>query len=172
MSDKTGGSRPSLLQDILFLLLKTGIICLILIVLFTFIYGIFRCEENGMFPSVKDGDLIVYYRLDKEYKVSDVAIVEYKGELSPRRVAATQGDTVDITEEGLTINGALQQESEIYEETLLYEDGIDFPVTLQEGEVFLLGDAREHAEDSRLYGPVRAEETYGKAMLVIRRRGI
>ena len=165
-------SQPSLRQDILFLLLKIGIICLIIIVLFTFIYGVFRCEESGMSPAVKDGDLIVYYRLDKNYVPSDVAVVEYEGRLSPRRVIATEGDTVDITEDGLTVNGALQQESEIYEETLLYEDGIDFPLILEQGEIFLLGDAREHAADSRIYGPVKAEETYGKVMMVIRRRGI
>ena len=164
--------QPSLRQDILFLLLKIGIICLIIIILFTFIYGIFRCEESGMSPAVKDGDLIVYYRLDKNYVSSDVAVVEHEGRLSPRRVIATEGDTIDITEDGLTVNGALQQESEIYEETLLYEDGIDFPLTLEPGEIFLLGDAREHAADSRIYGPVKAEETYGKVMMVIRRRGI
>lgn len=164
--------QPSLMQDILFLLLKIGIICLIVFILFSFIYGVFRCEDGGMSPAIKDGDLIMYYRLDKNYVVSDTAVVRYEDRLVPRRVVAVEGDTVDITEEGLTVNGALQQESEIYEETLLYEDGVDFPLTLESGEIFLLGDAREHAADSRIYGPVKAEDTYGKVIVVIRRRGI
>lgn len=164
--------QPSLLQDVLFLLAKMGIICLIIFILFMFVYGIFRCREGGMTPAVKDGDLVIYYRLDKNYVVSDVAVVEYEGELSPRRVAAAAGDTVDITEEGLMVNGALQQETEIYEETFRYEEGIEFPVTLEEGEIFLLGDAREHAADSRIYGSVKAEDTRGKVMAVLRRRGI
>ncbi len=164
--------QPSLLQDVLFLLLKIGIIALLFFGLFTFVYGIFSCREPGMEPAVKDGDMVIYYRLDKNYQISDTVAVEYQGETMVRRVVAAEGDKVDITEDGLIINGALQQEENIYEETLRYEEGIDFPITIQEGEVFLLGDARENATDSRIYGPVKVRDTLGKVMVIIRRRGI
>ena len=88
-----------------------------------------------------------------------------------RRVVAVEGDTVDITEDGLEVNGYLQQENLIYEKTRRYEEGIDFPVTLKANEVFVLGDARENATDSRVYGVVNIEETKGKVMLIIRKRG-
>ena len=70
---------------------------------------------------------------------------------------------MDITEDGLLVNGSPQQEPGIYEETKRYAEGMDFPVTLQDGEVFVLGDAREDATDSRVYGTVRVEDTLGKS---------
>lgn len=37
---------------------------------------------------------------------------------------------MDITEEGLSVNGYIQQEDDIYMETLPYSEGITFPVTV------------------------------------------
>lgn len=125
-----------------------------------------------MKPSIKAGDVVLYYRIDKRYKAGDTVIVSYKGEDQVRRVAAIAGDTVDISEDGLTINGSIQQEADIYEDTLPYKKGIKYPVTLKEGEVFLLGDKRSEAVDSRLYGAVKVSDTKGKVMLIIRRWGI
>lgn len=71
---------------------------------------------------------------------------------------------------GLLVNGSPQQEPGIYEETKRYAEGMDFPVTLRDEEIFVLGDAREDATDSRVYGIVQADDTLGKVMLVIRRR--
>ena len=72
--------------------------------------------------------------------------------MQARRVLAAAGDEVDITEEGLFINGSLQQEHDIYEETIRYVTGIEFPLMVGEGQVFVLGDGRENAIDSRVYG--------------------
>lgn len=163
---------PSLLQEILFLLLKIGAILMALVLLFTFLFGIFRNVDDSMAPGFREGDLVIFYRLDKAYVASDTLVVEYEGKKQVRRVVAVAGDTVDITEEGLLINGSLQEERRIYEETKRYAQGIDFPVTLKQGEVFLLGDSREHATDSRIYGSVSVKDTLGKVMTLIRRRDI
>lgn len=165
-------NNVSLKQDILFLLLKIGFIFLILLVIFTFVYGVFRNGYANMEPSINAGDLVMYYRLDKNYVAQDVAAISYENKTYALRVVATAGDTVDISENGLVINGSLQQEDNIYEATQIYKEGIDFPVTLQEDEIFLLGDAREHATDSRIFGPVKAKDTLGKVMMILRRRGI
>lgn len=165
-------SEPSLLQDIFYLFLKIAAILVIFILIFTFLLGIFQCKEIGMKPAVKDGDLVIYYRLDKNYRISDVAVLEYEGKKQVRRVVAVGGDTVDITEQGLMVNGSIQEEQEIYTDTSQFQKGIDFPVTLKKGEVFLLGDNRASATDSRIYGPVEVKDTMGKVMTVLRRRGL
>jgi len=85
---------------------------------------------------------------------------------------AVAGDTVDITEDGLLINGSLVQEQNIFGETLHYEDGISLPITIEDGQVFVLGDRRGNSVDSRLYGPVNIKDTLGKVMTIIRRRNI
>lgn len=163
---------PSLLQEILLLLLKIGAILLVLVLLFTFLFGIFRNADDSMAPGFREGDLVIFYRLDKAYVASDTLVVEVEGKKQVRRVVAVAGDTVDITEEGLLINGSLQEERRIYEDTKRFTEGINFPITLKEGEVFLLGDSREHATDSRIYGSVPVKDTLGKVMTLIRRRDI
>ena len=152
--------------------LKLAAIAVAFLLLFTFVYGLHRNTDPDMFPMVKDGDLVLFYRLDKEYAVRDLLLLNYEGGRQVRRVAARAGDTVDITAQGgLIINGARQQEVEIYEETQRYaESGVSFPLTLQEGQLFVLGDARENAADSRVYGPIEIKDTMGKVITVLRRR--
>lgn len=164
--------QPSLLMDIGFLFLKIILIILVLAVIFTFMFGLYRNTDSSMAPSIKDGDLIIFYRLDKDYAARDTVVLEFEGERQVRRVAAAAGDTVDITEDGLFINGALQQEEEIYMPTERYDNGVTFPITLSEGQIFVLGDRRENAADSRVYGAVEVKDTLGKVMLIVRRRNI
>ena len=144
-------------REILYLLLKIVAIATAIVVIFTFIFGVFRYADNAMLPAVKDGDLVFYYRLRKSYVASDLVVLNYQGKEQVRRVIATAGDVVDITEDGLTINGAPQQEHQIYEKTQRYDTGV--------------GDSRENASDSRVYGAVDVKDTKGKVMTIVRRRG-
>lgn len=162
----------SILLDILILVGKILAIVLVFLALFTWLFGLFRNSDPFMAPAIKDGDLVFFYRLDKDYSAQDILVLEVEGRKQVRRVVATAGDQVDVTEEGLIINGAIQQEPAIFYPTYRYEQGIAFPVTLSEGEVFVLGDYRTNAEDSRLYGVVHSEKTLGKVMSIFRRRGI
>lgn len=165
--------QTSALTDLLLLLFKVGLIVVFLLVLFTFFYGITQARDTTMEPAVKEGDIVIYYRPDKDYAAGDAIVVEYNGSLQVRRVVATAGDTVDISSSGgLIINGSTQMETDIYTATYPYTEGITFPVTVGQGEVFVLGDDRTSATDSRIYGAVATSATKGQVMLVIRRRGI
>jgi len=166
-------AATSALKDLMFLLMKLAIICFSFVLLFTFLFGVVRYNDSSMDPSIKDGDIVLFFRnkTDK-YHPRDVVILDFNGKRQVRRVIATAGDTVDITEDGLYINGALQQEQGIYQKTERYQEGVEFPLVVPEGQVFVMGDSRKDATDSRIYGCVRISDTYGKAMAVIRRRGI
>ena len=160
-------------EDLLFLLVKLISIALAFALLFTFLFGIIRVREPSMAPSIKDGDLAVFYRYTKSgYLPGDAIVLAVNGQRQVRRVVAVAGDTVDITEEGLFINGALQQELGIYQKTERYSEGVNFPLTVPEKQVFVLGDSREGATDSRIYDCVKLEDTLGKVMTVLRRRSI
>ena len=164
--------KDTIKDDFLFLLIKIAILVILLVITFVFIFGISRCSDNSMNPSFIDGDLVFYYRLQKEYNIADVVVVEKDDEVQIRRIIAKAGDKVDITEEGLKINGYLQNETSIYEETLPYVEGITFPLEVPENEYFVLGDSRSNAKDSRIYGTVNKEEIKGGVMTLIRRRGL
>lgn len=162
----------SLSKDVYNLVIKIMEGIALLGLLYVFIFGVYQNKDISMAPAIQDGDLIIYYKLDKSYVVSDTVVVEYQGKKQARRVVAQAGDVVDITERGLEVNGSLQQERNIYEDTLLYEDGVDFPLTVGPGEIFVLGDARESAVDSRVYGAVDVDDTLGQVFCIIRRRSI
>ena len=169
---KTHSKQPTVLNELLHLLLKIGIAVLIFWIVFSFVFGVFRVQSNEMKPSLQDGDLVLFYRLDKDIQVSEVAVYEYEGAVHAARVIAREGDVVDIDENGLLINGSYQQESNIYTDTQQFAEGIRFPVTVGKDEVFLLGDNRSSASDSRIYGCVSKSSILGTAVSFFRRRGI
>jgi len=151
---------------------KIGAVALAAVALFSFVYGLHYNREPGMNPAVKDGDLVIYYRWDRDYVAGDLIVLDYQGESQVRRVVAVAGDTVDISERGLVVNGSLQQEREIFFKTERYADGPLLPLTLGEGEVFVLGDAREDVTDSRIYGAVNVTDTKGQVITILRRRNL
>ena len=165
-------AQPSVLSDLLFLFLKVLMIGMFLVLFFTFMFGITQVQDETMDPAVKEGDLAIYYRLDKRSSKDDVLILNIDGNTQIRRVVALPGDTVDMDERGLVINGYSQIESDIYTRTEPYVDGITFPITLAQDEVFVLGDNRPKAVDSRMYGAVKVSATQGKLMTLIRRRNL
>jgi len=161
------------MKDLRFLLLKIGIIVLCFVLLFTFLFGIMRYSDASMDPAIKDGDLVISYRYTQSgYRPQDAVVLKFHGQKQVRRVVAVAGDTVNITEDGLVVNGALQQEPKIYKETQRYAHGVPLPLTVPEGQIFVLGDDRTNATDSRVYGCVKISDTYGKVISVIRWRGI
>jgi signal peptidase I len=161
-----------LIRDLWSLLIKLVAIATVAVLMFSFVFGIYRCSDPYMLPNIRDGDLIIYYRLDKMYSHSDVLVAQYQGRMTSFRVVATAGDQVDIREDGLYVNGYLQLEENIYEKTERFSEGVEFPLTVGEGEVFVLGDSRENSTDSRIFGPISIAETYGKVITIIRRRSI
>ncbi|MBR7146389.1 MAG: signal peptidase I, partial [Oscillospiraceae bacterium] len=87
-----------------------------------------------------------------------------------KRVIATGGQTVDIdfTLGRVYVDGELLQEDYINDLTYL-EEGIEFPLTLGENELFLLGDNRNRSSDSRHYllGGIDERLIIGKAVFRI-----
>lgn len=160
--------KPSVLNDILRLILKVLVIVLVFMLMFTFLFGTAKLQSNSMDPNLKEGDRVIYYRLDKNYVATNCVAFRYNGQTQVMRVVAVAGDTVDMTEDGLVINGALQSEPDPTKDTLLLKEGTSFPVKLGEGEVFLMGDNRPESIDSRKFGPVKAKDTLGELMTVIR----
>lgn len=176
-SKKKASSKPGLLApgsltyDLLMLLAEIGIAVLGAVVIFTFVFGFMRVTDPSMEPRFQDGDLVLFYRVDKRYQARDVAVYEYNGLLTSGRVVAVGGDTVNIDSQGLIVNGAHQQEQGITDETTQVADGVTFPLTVPDDAIFVLGDNRDEAVDSRIVGCVPVDQTYGKVIGLFRRRG-
>ena len=166
-----GIRRNSLAWELLLLVAQVFAIALGCVVVFTFIFGFMRVEDSSMEPRFQNGDLVLFYRLDRDYGSRDVAVFAHEGTMIAGRVVALEGDTVNIDSQGLIVNGAYQQEPGITDDTTQVADGVTFPLTVPDGAVFVLGDNRDEAVDSRIVGCIPADQTFGTVIGLFRRRG-
>ena len=171
-SPKKKKKTPTILEEVLFLTGKIAVVLIILTLLFIFVFGATQVNDASMAPAVQEGDIVFFQRVGRDFAVNDAIVVRYDGQTQVRRIVAVAGDTVDITYDGLVINSLLQQELHIFEETTQFLEGITFPLIVPEGEVFVLGDSRIRARDSRMYGTIQVEDVLGRVVTVIRRRNL
>jgi len=173
LSDNTRRSERSLLlHRVGGLLLKLSIFAVSLLLVFGYLFGLLRYANQNMRPSFQDGDLILFFRLADRYYADEVVVVEYGGERLLERVIAVEGDEVNVTADGLSVNGSLVTEPRVLGETTLFEGGESFPVTVPQGKIFVLGDNREQSVDSRIFGCVDTNDVYGRVIGVFRRRNL
>lgn len=141
--------------------------------LFGFVLGFAIAPNGDMSPNIKEHDLLLYNRLDHGWHAQDVVLIRKNNLTYVGRIIAVQNDTVEITDENTVIlNGNTMIESNIYYETPRYEGFVEYPLTLQKDEYFVLVDMRNGGEDSRYYGVVRKEEIRGTVVTVIRRNNL
>ncbi len=82
-------------------------------------------------------------------------------ELYVKRVIAIPGDTVAITETGVTLNG--QPLAEPYVDPKNWVDRtILFAMTMRSGQYFVMGDNRDNSIDSRMFGAIDRSSMVGK----------
>ena len=166
-------------RDYQYFLLRLIILLLLLWVLFFKLIGVIRMPTGDMYPRIDAGDLVMFYRLDTNPSAQDVvalrrAVPTLSGEQTMvLRVVAVAGDTVEVTETGfLKINGNVMDERNIFYPTPRYENYVEYPLTLEEGECFALADSRNGGTDSRFFGPVNNSEILGTVITIVRRNAL
>ena len=154
-----------------------ALVCSVLVVVlvFTFCIRLIGVDGHSMVPTLQDGDrlLVTTSLLSGEYKYGDIVIIQKGafagGEPIVKRVIATGGQTVDIDFEtgAVYVDGALLEEDYINELTFV-EEGTEFPLTVPEGSIFVMGDNRNHSSDSRdvTLGTVDTRYLLGKAEFI------
>ena len=168
MPEKKKAGRPG---RVLRLIIKAAALALAALFIFTFVLGIGIYHGNGMHPALKDGDLVIIWRLG-ELRAGD--IVRYQdpetGEARYSRIAGLPGWTIEITEQGgLKTNGYVPNEEVFYRTAPHEGSGIGYPYEVPEGTYFLLDDYRTIGRDSRDFGGIKSPD--GRAVFVVRRRG-
>ena len=158
-------------QDWISLLLRLLFLVLAGFILFTQVFMVTQISGNEMFPAVKDGDLVIAFRMQQDYFKNDVVVYTANGETRIGRLVARGTDVVGLDDSGeLRVNGT-NQAGEIMYPTYAKE-GLEYPYEVPEGHVFVLGDYRTQTEDSRDFGPIPVEDLQGKVITILRRRGL
>ena len=146
-----------------------------IIMVFTFAVRIVSVSGESMRETLQDGDrlLVVNALWCGDYRPGDIVIVGQafsNQETIVKRVVATAGQTVDIDFEtgSVYVDGVELDEPYIRERTYTPE-GTEFPLTVPEGCVFVLGDNRNDSKDSRHIelGAVDTRKILGKAVWLL-----
>lgn len=156
----------------------------------TFVVQAFKIPSGSMEPTLEIGDHILVNKFIYGIKIpftsirlfplekpkrGDVVVFIYPLDPSKdfiKRVVAVEGDTVQIINKKLIINGA-----EVPDPHAVYKDDTVFPaevqkrdnfgpVTVPKGCLFVLGDNRDRSLDSRFWGFVPIEDLRGKAFII------
>lgn len=161
-------------REILSFFQRLIILAVFLFLLFGVFFGITPMHGDDMYPKIGAGDLLLYYRLEKNLASDDIIVFKKDGDQHVGRIVAKGGETVEITNEGeLKVNGSIVMETGIFYETYPYEKNtVSYPVTLAADEVFVLCDYRVGGKDSRYFGPVRIGEIKGKVITIVRRSSL
>ncbi len=127
-------------QEFRQILIECMLLAGLIYVLLHYIIGITFVNGDSMEPTLKGGELVVFYRLDQEYQKGDIVIVRPEdGQQYVNRIIACGNERVDAAEEG-----------------------VETPCDVPAGCYFVLGDNRQDSEDSRTFGAVEKERIAGR----------
>ena len=153
-----------------------ALVCSVLavVILFTFVIRLIGVDGRSMVPTLQHGDrlLVLNSMLYDDYQSGDIVVLRKDTFLKDpivKRVIATEGQSVDIdfSTGSVYVDGSLLKEDYINELTFL-EEGTEFPLTVPENSVFVMGDNRNHSSDSRdsRLGTVDERYVIGKAVFL------
>ena len=169
-TEKKGKPKRTATSFMIEFFIKVGVTAIIVAVLLTFISGVYVNHSNSAYPMIKDGDLCITYKHANLVKGDEIAYVR-DGKIKFGRIVAVAGDTIDISEDTITVNGMGVFEDTVYP-TTSEGSSISYPYIVSADTVFVLNDYRDDITDSRTYGSIPLSDTKGKVVLVLRRRGI
>ena len=169
---KKAGTEKSLAQIVWGWLFFIFMMILVSFIVVHFVNHNTQVIGNAMYPTLSDGDRIILdtisYRVMKPRRF-DIVVFPSRyedGRLYIRRVIALPGETVQIMDGKVWINGAELKEKYAFDD--IANGGLaSSMITLGADEYFTLGDNRNDSSDSRepIIGTIRGEDLVGKALL-------
>lgn len=150
--------------------IKVFVTLIVLTVVFRFLAGIHICHTNCAYPTIRDGEFCLTYRL-AELKQGTMIVYRHDGEVKFGRVIAFGSDKVSIFNDFISVNDYGISENAVYP-TSPEGSAISYPYQVPENCVFVLNDFRSDLSDSRTYGGIPLEDVEGAVVFTMRMRGI
>ncbi len=149
----------------------------IFLVIYIFLFRPFQVSGESMFPTFKNKEYIltnlVTLRFGNPIK-GDVIVFKSPTDRDKdfiKRVIATEGDTVNVKDGHVFVNGEQLDETKYLKEDVptyggaFLRDG-DEPVTVPAGQYIVMGDNRPYSSDSREWGFLTQKDIIGKSFFV------
>lgn len=175
MEEKKENSK---LGEIIRWIILLVVVVLIALGLRRFVIEPYNIPSGSMIDTIEIGDIVmaqkVTLELGKEPEVGQiVTFYNVEGEVDDKgktivyikRVIATAGQTVDLRDGYVYIDGEKQEESYTDgQPSYDLNSGIEYPFTVSEGCIWVMGDNRTNSSDSRWFGEVPIENVNGIAL--------
>lgn len=148
---------------------ETIALFLVVFTLSQVLLGNFMIEQRSAYPHFIPGDRIlvdkVFYHLGGLQR-GDMIVGKWQSDSTDvfKRVIGLPGETIEIRDRQVYINGALLPEAYLEPDVVTYPQG---QVSWQLGtdEYFVMGDNRVESGDSRSRGPMLSKDIVGRAWL-------
>lgn len=143
---------------------KFLLLLVILFIIFHNVIGFSFVKGGSMESTLLEGDIVLYTRLNLQYHRGDVVSVRIpSGEYYVKRIIAMEGDVVDLRNGNVYINDALLPEPYLHGALTSEDEGmVRYPYTLEEGQIFVMGDNRAESMDSRSFGAIGIRQIRGR----------
>src|SRR5712691_4179563 len=145
---------------------------LLAVILIVFIYQPVKVEGTSMMPALTDQERIFINKFNYRFGIGniergDMVVFWFpldKSKSYIKRVVGLPGDTVEIDNGVVMVNGQRLREDYVPDE---YRDHNSYPETeVPANQYYVLGDHRSSSNDSRAWGTVERNYIYGKAVFV------
>ncbi len=142
------------------------IIIFVVILIRTFIITPVQVDGTSMFPTLKNNEILILKKYDKNYKRFDIVVLKYNGEKLIKRIIGLPGEYVKYENNKLYINDKEVKEdfkrnsdTEDFNISVFFKDGEE--IRIPDNYYFVLGDNRGNSTDSRIIGFIDREDIEG-----------
>jgi len=149
------------------------LLAMVIYIVHLFFVSVFVVSGASMEPSFYDREYLVVNKISLTLKQpgrGEVVVFKFPGELKEKyikRVIGLPGETVELKNQAVFINGLKLTESYLPKEFVTEQLGTAKKWQLKDKEFFVMGDNRPNSNDSRVWGPLPQEDLIGKISYVL-----
>lgn len=143
-------------------LVALGLVC----VMFAVFFRLVNVDGDSMYSTLQNGDRLLISNFMYEPEFGDIVVIRREGDTPLiKRVIGLPGDSIYINGE----TGIVYRNGEALQEDYVYggftpTNGFAREITVEEGDLFVMGDNRSASLDSRMLGCLSQKHLVGRVI--------